>query len=460
MMRGFAAGRVAVVGSMGARRAAVVGGALLLAGAANAGNWPQFRGPGAAGIGEGPAVPTRWDVEKGENIRWKTAIPGLGLSSPIVWGDRIFLTTAIGNEADSGLKTGLYGDIESANDVGPQKWVVMCLSTRTGDVIWQQTAYEGVPKIKRHTKASHANSTAATDGKHVVAFFGSEGMYCYDVGGKLLWKKDFGVLDSGFFMAPEAQWGFGSSPIIHDGKVIIQVDVQKDSFVAALDVNDGNEIWRTKRDDVPTWGSPAIVKVGDETHVVCNGYKHAGAYNLAGGAEVWKLKGGGDIPTPTPVIAHDLIFITNAHGMQRPIYAIRTSAKGDITPPGTDPTEHIAWFNRQAGNYMQTPLVIGDELYMCFDNGVLTVHDAKSGKKHYKERLGKGSTGFTPSGVASGDHVFFTAENGDVTVIRRGTTFEQVAKNSMGADCMATPAIADGTLYVRTTKELVAIGAK
>src|SRR5512140_3686667 len=188
-------------------------------------NWPQFRGTAAGGVGSG-APPLEWNVESGKNIRWKAEIPGLGHSSPVIWGDRIFLTSSVGT-GDAALKVGLYGDIAPVKGEGEQSFRVYCLDRRTGKILWERAAISEQPKILRHPKSTHANPTPATDGKHLVVFFGSEGLYTYDLDGKLLWKKDFGVLDAGFYMVPSAQWGFASSPIIHDGKVIVQADVQK-----------------------------------------------------------------------------------------------------------------------------------------------------------------------------------------------------------------------------------------
>ncbi|HUN82028.1 MAG TPA: PQQ-binding-like beta-propeller repeat protein [Phycisphaerae bacterium] len=425
-------------------------------------NWPQFRGPGASGVSEGKPTPTSWDVESGENILWKTKTPGLGLSSPIVWGDRIFLTTAV--KKDGGkqkLTVGLYGDIQPVKDDSPHEWKVLCVDKKNGKILWEQTATEGVPKIKRHTKASHANSTPATDGKHVVAFFGSEGLYCYDMEGKKLWSRDFGTLDSGYYQVPDAQWGFGSSPVIYDGKVVIQCDVEKGSFVAALNVDTGENVWMTERNEVPTWGSPTVHQFDGTTQVICNGYKQIGAYDLASGAEIWKLRGGGDIPVPTPVVAHDLIYITNGHGMEMPVYAIQPSAKGKLKfKKGENATEGIAYRLPMKGNYMQTPIVVGDYLYLCRDNGVVTCVEAKTGQQKYQQRLGNGSSGFTASAVCCNDKLYFTSEDGDIYVVQAGPEFKQIEKNSMGDVCMATPAISDGVIFFRTQKRLIAVGAK
>lgn len=424
---------------------------------AHADNWPQFRGVEGLGIAAGRQAPLTWDADDGTNIRWKTAIPGLGLSSPIVWGDRIYLTTAVPASGSAGLKVGLYGDIQSVRDDTPQSWRVLCIDRKNGAILWNVEACSGVPKIKRHTKCSHANSTAATDGKHVVAMFGAEGLYCFDAEGKLLWKKDLGVLDSGFFAVKGAQWGFGSSPVIHDGKLILQCDVQEDSFLAAYEIATGKELWRTPRKDVPSWGSPAIYEHEGKKRIAVNGWKHIGGYDFATGSEVWKLVGGGDIPVPTPIARDGLIYITNAHGSMRPLYAIRTSARGELTPVEDAPAEHVAWWHRNVGNYMQTPLIVGDLLYLCFDNGILSVYERDTGNLAYKQRLGGGNMGFTSSGVASGDRLYFTNESGDTFVVQTGREFKLLATNSIYESCMASPAVADGVLYLRGEKHLFAI---
>ncbi len=421
-------------------------------------NWPSFRGRDAQGIATGHSTPTEWNVEEGKNVKWKTPIPGLGHSCPVIWGDRIFVTTAVSGKDDPYLKVGLYGDIKSVEDDTEHKWSIYCLDKNTGELLWENLIYTGVPRIKRHTKASHANSTPATDGKHLVVMLGSEGLYCYDLDGKLLWKKDLGELDSGWYVQPSAQWGFGSSPIIYDGKVILQCDVQRRSFVAAYDVTDGRELWKTKRSEVPTWSTPAICKTADRTQVVCNGFKHIGGYDLETGKKLWKLKGGGDIPVPTPIVAHDLIYITNAHGMAAPLYAIRPNAKGVIKlTPGHKSEKYVGWFTMNNHAYMQTPLVYGDYLYSCRDSGVLACYNARTGEQIYRERLGQGRSGFTPSPVAADDKLYFTSEDGDVYVVKTGPEFEVLATNPMGEVCMATPAISEGTLFFRTKNHLVAI---
>ncbi|MDH3745667.1 MAG: PQQ-binding-like beta-propeller repeat protein [Acidobacteriota bacterium] len=437
----------------------LLAGSALIAGETASSNWPQFRGPQARGVAEGYATPVEWDVKSGKNIQWKVPVPGLGHSSPVVWGDRIFLTTAVSGKKDPELKVGLYGDIKPVDDTTSHRFEVLAYSRNEGKLLWSRTAHTGVPRIQRHTKATHANSTVATDGTRVVAFFGSEGLFAYDMGGKLLWKKDLGTLDSGFFKVPEAQWGFGSSPVLHDDKVLLQVDVQGDSFVAALDAATGKELWRTPRDEVPTWGSPTVHRGAGRTQVIVNGWKHIGGYDIDSGAELWKMKGLGDIPTPTPYVAHDLIFLTSAHGDAIPVYAVKTSATGDISLSDDETSnQHIAWSDPRGGSYMPTSVVYGDLLYILRDNGTFSCLRATTGELLYKERVDRSSGGHTASLVAADGKIYVTAEAGEVRVVQAGPKLEVLATNDMGETLMATPAISRGTVFFRTRGHLVAVG--
>ena len=421
-------------------------------------NWPQFRGPAANGMGTG-TPPLEWNADSGKNIRWKTEIPGLGHSSPVIWGDRIFLTSAVG-EGDAALKVGLYGDIQPVKDEGKQSFRVYCVDRKTGKILWERIAVAEQPKILRHPKSTHANPTPAVDGKHLVVFFGSDGLFTYDLDGKLLWKKDLGVLDSGFYMVPDAQWGFAASPVIHDDMVLIQADVQKNAFLAALDINTGKELWRTTRDDVPTFSTPAVFPYtaggAHGQQVVVNGFKHIGGYDLKTGKELWRLTGVGDIPTPTPVFENGLIVITNAHGKGRPIFGIHTDAVGDITTTKAG----IAWSADRDGTYMQTPLLSGGLGYFCLDNGVLSVYRLATGERVYQQRLGDGKSGFTSSPVAAGDRVYFTNEEGHSYVLALGGEYKLLAENDVNEVVMATPAISEGVLYIRGRNHLFAVGTK
>jgi len=421
--------------------------------AASDGNWPSFRGPSARGWEEGWPTAATWNVDTGENVRWKTPIPGLAHSSPVIFGERLFVTAAVRAGEEAELRVGLYGDPSPVKDDAPEDFVVFCLDKRTGEPLWERVAWHGTPKFARHPKSSYAASTPATDGEHLVVNFGTEGLYCFDMQGELVWKRELGDLDAGPYNMQDVQWGYASSPEIYENKVLVQCDVLSQGFLAAFDLRTGEELWRTPRTDVSTWSSPAIDARDGRVQVVCNGFKHIGGYDLETGKELWNLVGGGDAPVPTPIVAHDLVFITNAHGRMAPIYAIHPGASGEISMKH----EKMAWSSERRGNYMQTPLVYGDELYCCRDNGVLTCYDARTGKEYYDERLGDGDTGFTASMVAANGKLYATAESGEVVVITAGTTFERLALNEMGETCMATPAISEGTLYWRTRSQVVAI---
>jgi len=421
-------------------------------------DWPSFRGPQARGIADGFATPTRWDVASGKNILWKTPIPGLAHSSPVVCGNRVFVTTATTDAPDPELKLGLYGDIEPVTGDTAHRFELYALDKRSGEVLWQRTAHQGLPRVKRHPKSSHANPTPVCAGDRVVAFYGSEGLFAYDTQGRLLWKKDLGVLDAAFFVAPEAQWGFASSPVIHDGKLIVLADVLNGSFLAAFDLEDGEELWRTTRGDVPTWGTPTVHATPSRTQIIVNGFKHAGGYDVDTGKELWRIAGGGDIPVPTPFVAHDLVFLSSAHGGSRPLFAVRTSANGDVSLEAAESSNaHVAWSRPRDGAYIPTPIVYGDVLYVLRDNGVLSAYDARTGERHYQERLGAGRGGVSASVVAADGKLYLTGETGEVAVVRAGTEYELLETNGMGETCMATPAISEGVLYFRTRGRLVAI---
>src|SRR5688572_16575413 len=249
--------------------------------AADAGpaHWPQFRGVQASGIAKGFKTPDHWNVDSGENIRWQTLIPGLAHSCPIVWGDRVFVTT-VTKEGEATLKVGLYGDVVSVDEPVSHRWMLLCLDKTSGNILWQTNALEAVPRVKRHPKGSHCSSTPATDGQRVVAIFGSEGLFCFSTNGALIWKKDLGPLDSGWFRDVTAQWGFASSPVIDGDRVIVQCDVQTNSFLAAFAISDGKELWRVARKDVPTWSTPTIDQSHGRAQILVNGWRHSGGYDL------------------------------------------------------------------------------------------------------------------------------------------------------------------------------------
>ena len=422
-------------------------------------NWPQFRGPGASGVAEGRPAASSWDATKSVNTRWKTKIPGLAHSSPVVWGKKVFVTTAVTSGAKDETRYGLYGDVAPVKDDPKHTWKIYALDKETGKILWERVVSEGIPKVKRHPKSTHADSTPVTDGKYLIALFGSQGLYAYDLKGKLLWKQDLGVLDSGWFYDPDYQWEHGSSPIIHGNLVIVQADVQKNSFIAAYDLKTGKLAWKTARDEISSWGTPTVYNGKTRAELITNGSRAIRGYDPATGKELWRLTPNSEVTTPTPVVAHDLIYVTSGYRPIQPIYAIRLGATGDITlKDGKESSEFIAWSKTRGGPYMPTPVVYGDLLYTCSNQGVLTAYNAKTGERMYQERLGGKGGAFTSSPVASDGKIFLASEDGDVFVVKAGPKYELLATNPVGEVMMATPAISDGLVIVRAHNHLYAFG--
>jgi outer membrane protein assembly factor BamB len=427
-----------------------------------AADWPSYRGPDAKGVGQGPA-PTSWNGDSSKapvrNIKWKTPIPGLSHSSPVILKDKLFLTTAISSAGKAPLKIGLYGSGNSADDDAEQEWVIYCLDKLTGKVLWRQTAHRGKPRARRHTKATHANTTVATDGKRMIALFGSEGLYSYTLDGKLEWKKDLGTLD----MAPSddrnLSWGFASSPVLFEDTVVVQSDSKKDGFLAAFAAADGRELWRVPRSStsVCSWATPGVFRTGNRVQIVTNGYPYIAGYDFKTGRELWRLKSEGDIPVPTPFMAHGLIYIANAHGGKAPLYAIRPEASGDITPAsGSRVSAGLAWSEERNGSYLQTPVVYGDLIYASTSAGIFKAYEARTGRKLYEQRLGAGGA-FTSSPIAADGKIYVSNEDGQTFVIKAGPQFELLATNELGEIVLSTPAISNRVLYIRTAGSAVAI---
>ncbi len=430
-------------------------------------HWPQFRGPAAAGVSDDKPAPTEWSISDGTNVLWRTPVPGLAHSSPIVWGDRLFVTTAVPLSGSSDVRIGLYGDGDSADDMVEHAFKLLCLDRATGKVLWERTCHQGVPRAKRHTKATHCNSTPATDGRVVVALFGSEGVFAYSLDGELRWKKNLGLMDVGPHNATELQWGFASSPIIHEGKLVLQCDIKQDPFLAALDVSDGRELWRVARDDVPGWCTPTAYGSGADARILVNGCRHIGAYRLDDGREIWRMSGGGGIPVPAPVLGDGVAYFTSNHrplkatDPAQPIFAVRLNASGDVTLPAeATSSEHVAWLQTRRGAYMQTPLLYRGLLFNCKDNGDLAAYDARTGEEKWRQRLSDGGEGFTASAVATDGKLYYTSEEGRVRVLRAGPTYELLAQNELGESCLATPAVSRGVIYFRTRGHVIAIGQR
>jgi outer membrane protein assembly factor BamB len=388
-------------------------------------------------------------------VAWKTAIPGLAHSSPIVWGGRIYVTTAV---ASAGNPTVRIGDsskagIDSATDTVSHTWRLLSIDAASGKILWDRAVHQGIPRMKRHVKASHASATPATDGRQIVAIFGSEGLFCFEMDGTLKWRQDLGVLDVGLVDDPSYQWGPASSPVIFENVVIVQNDRHKDSFVAAFDLATGKEVWRTPHDEYPSWATPAVVRANGRTEIVTNAGKHIRGFDAKTGRELWRLSDNlTQVKVPTPVVAGDLVIVTGGYPPGgRPIYAIRPGGSGELNPKG------LAWQTDRGAPYTGTPLVYDGILYACTDNGILSAYDPKTGNRIYQHRVSTNAGGFSASPVAAAGRIYLASEDGEVFVVRAGRTFELLATNPMGEILMATPAISGNMLIVRTGTQIVAL---
>jgi outer membrane protein assembly factor BamB len=296
-----------------------------------------------------------------------------------------------------------------------------------------------------------------TDGRHVVAFFGSEGLYCYDLEGRLLWTRDLGVLDAGSTYYPERQWGTASSPIIVDGRILVQADLQSGSFLAAFDVATGEPVWRTSRDEIPSWASPGFVP-GSRPQVVTNGARFIRGYDVRSGRELWRSPNASDIAVPTPVAADGLIFVTSGYGPEKPIIAIRTDATGEISASENGGSSAVAWALPRGGSYISTPLVYRGHLYTLASTGVLACYEVETGRRLYERRIGGAGGAYSASPIAADGRIYVSSEDGNVYVLKAGPEYQELGANSMDAPVMATPAISGGMLFIRTTRHLFAVG--
>ncbi len=425
------------------------------------GSWPSFRGANASGIAEKQDLPERWNGTTSENILWRTKIPGLAHSSPIVWGNRIFVTTAISTDPKASFRPGLYGDGDASADRSAHRWVIYAIDKKSGKILWERVAHQGEPIDKRHIKATYANSSPATDGRIVVAWFGSQGLHAYDVNGRFLWKVDLGRVDMGAYDIPTYEWGPASSPIIWKDLVIVQCDTQADSFLLALDAATGKTVWKTERDEFPSWGTPTIATTGNGPELVTNASKFIRGYDPRTGKELWRLGGSSKITAPTPIFDDGVFVFASGRAPERPIFVVKPGARGDITlSDGKTSNDAVVWSRTGRGSYMPTPLSYNGMLYVLSNNGLFDAYNLRTGEEVYRQRLSVVGSGFSASPVAADGKIYLSNEDGEMLVIEAGPKFNHVATNSMGELLMATPALSDGVMYVRSVSTLFAIGRK
>jgi outer membrane protein assembly factor BamB len=424
-----------------------------LANHASAGNWPQWRGPDGSGISNEKNLPSEWSPTK--NIKWKTAIEGRAHSSPIVWGNKVFLTTAVEGSVVPGAKAVKHmdGDKEfiHPDSVGADRkhtFKVLCLDRDNGKIMWEATAWEGTPYDNRHRKSSYAASTPATDGKLVYAFFGTEGLYAYDYKGKLAWKAQLGNLGT-------VGMGTGTSPILFENLVIVQADEENGSasFIVGLVKKTGKEILRTPRKVQVSWSTPLLVRTATRAELITSGTETVISYDPATGKELWRHKGVESNAIPSPVANNEMVFLV-AGFPAKIAMAIRLGQSGDLTG-----TPNVPWKYAKGTAYVPSPILYGDYLYLTTDRGILTCIDAKTGEVKYEGGRIPIPATFSASPVAFEGKILMTSEDGDTFMVKSGPKHEILGTNSVGEPVYASPAIADGRIFIRGEKNLYCIGS-
>ena len=437
-------------------------------------NWPSFRGADALAVADDdPRLPTTWSTT--ENVAWKIPIEGLGWSSPVIWGNRIFVTTVVSDGEIEEPRMGLYfpyGSPESGGaptregvlkkrDPDSHHWLVYAIDYDSGSVVWKTEVNAQAPNFDRHLKNTYASETPVTDGERVYAYFGNVGIFALDMSGEIVWEKRFEARST------RLGWGTAASPVLHEDTVYVVNDNDDESFITALDTATGEEKWRVNREEGSNWATPFVWTNPQRTEVITAGTDQVRAYDLEGN-EIWHFGGLNSISIPQPFSEHGLLYVTSGYLGDRikPVYAIRPGASGDISlAEGQQSNEFIVWYQDGAGPYHPTPLVYGDYYFTLLDLGFYTVHNAKTGEELYftaqqkknrevRRRIGRGTGGFTASPWAYNGKIFVISEGGDTYVIDTASDFEVVGTNSLDEVAMSTPAVARGSLFIRTRSHL------
>jgi outer membrane protein assembly factor BamB len=437
-------------------RAVIIGSIILTStGLVFAQNWPGWRGDGR-GVSVEKNLPLKWSEQ--ENVKWKTSIPGAGHSSPIVWGNRVFVTTAVAEDPNvESFRGGVYmGGDRKQPDKSGYTYRVICLNTDQGRIQWSKDVLQQNPRNRRHTKNTYASETPVTDGKYIFASFGSAGLYCIDFEGNVIWQRDIGLL------RVRSVWGTAASPVLFRNTVIVNCDSDDDSYIAAFEKTTGKPVWRTERDEGASWGTPFLFKAGGRTTVVTNATKRMRGYDAVTGALLWECKGGSMISVPSPVSTRGLVFLSSGHSLsfsRQPLIAVHAKASGDITPArGETQSKGVVWSYSKGGPYVTSPLAIDDYLYVPLDRGTLTCYEAQTGKIVYeKERLGTRNT-ITASPVVGDGKIYIQTEDGECYVIKQGPKCEILAVNRLDEVFCASPAISGGKLFLRGSKHLYCVG--
>lgn len=438
-------------------RAVIIGYILLMStGLVFAQNWPGWRGDGR-GVSAEKNLPLKWSEE--ENVKWKTVIPGAGHSSPMVWGNRIFVTTAVAEDPNvESFRGGVFiGGNRAKPDKSGYTYRVICLDTDQGNIQWSRAVIQQDPRTRRHTKNTYASETPTTDGKYVFASFGSAGLYCIDFEGNVIWQRDIGLL------RVRRGWGTAASPVLFQNTVIVNCDSDDDSYLAAFEKTTGEPVWRTERDEGASWGTPFLFEAGERTTVVTNASKRMRGHDALTGKLLWECARGSMISVPSPVATENLVFLSSGHSMSflqpQPIIAVRSEALGDITPDkGESMSQGVAWLHPTGGPYVPSPIAVEDYLYVPLDRGTLTCYEAQTGKILYeKQKLGTRNT-ITASPVAGDGKIYIQTEDGECYIVTQGAEFEILAVNKLDEVFCASPAVSGGKLFLRGRKHLYCVG--
>ena len=413
-------------------------------------NWPRFRGPMATGVTEDdPRLPDRWGRD--ENVAWQTEVPGWGWSCPVVWGNKVFLTTVVGEAEYEKPRKGLYlGQGRRKPPKGVHHWMVYCFDLNTGEVLWKQEAHQGEPVSPRHPKSTYASETATTDGERLYVLFGDVGLYCYDLQGKPIWSQPIERKKTLF------DYGAAASPIVHGDQVIMIYDNQEASYIASYDTKTGKQKWRTEREEMSSWATPVLWENGLRSEIVTPGKRKIRSYDLTGKL-LWEMDGRmSNLVIPSPFEAFGMMYITSGYigDKHRPVYAIKPGASGDITPPEGQTSEFIEWYLPTAGPYNPSPIIYGDYYYTLHDRGYLTCHNARTGQEVYGRSRFTPRASFTASPWAYNDKLFFLSEDGVTHVVEAGSEFKQLHTNDLDELCLASTAACQGKLLIRTASRL------
>jgi outer membrane protein assembly factor BamB len=423
-------------------------------------NWPRFRGTQGGVAPDHPALPVSWS--RTENVVWKIIVPGRSWSSPVVWGDHVFVTSVVNVKAPEqslkpvpdyrGLSWGGNLDEKSiATTADAHRWMLYDVDFRTGRVRWERVLHTAVPTQTVHQKNTYFSETPVTDGERVYAYSANIGVFAFDMTGRPVWSKPMPALPT------RLGWGSAASPVVHQGRLYVINDNEERSFLAAYDAPTGRELWRVDRDERSNWSTPLIWENELRTEIVTTGTGRVRSYDLDGRL-LWEILRMSVLTVPSPVARHGLLFVSAGYiqDSHRPVYAIRPGAAGDISlRPGESHNQFIAWSNTQISSYQPSPIIVGDYYYTLLDRGFLTCHDARTGKEIYgRQRISAESSGFSASPWSYNGRIFAMSEDGDTFVIQAAPEFKILGKNSLDEMSMATPAVANGSLVIRTANTL------